>query len=105
MPTRPRGSWPISAAAPSTSWSPRSASWSHSSIASPTLEGAAMQKVLEELLSITVLVAVIGVVVARLPKIDVGHTKRYRARRVRNWVPVGLMYALLYMGRYNLTVS
>ncbi|MBC8073660.1 MAG: MFS transporter [Deltaproteobacteria bacterium] len=64
-----------------------------------------MQKVLEELLSITVLVAVIGLVVARLPKIDVGHTKRYRARRVRNWVPVGLMYALLYMGRYNLTVS
>jgi MFS transporter, OPA family, glycerol-3-phosphate transporter len=64
-----------------------------------------MQKVLEELLSITVLVAVIALVVARLPKIDVGHTARYRARRLRNWVPVGLMYALLYMGRYNLTVS
>jgi OPA family glycerol-3-phosphate transporter-like MFS transporter len=64
-----------------------------------------MQKVLEELLSITVLVAVIALVVARLPKIDVGHTRAFRHRRLRNWLPVGLLYSLLYMGRYNLTVS
>lgn len=64
-----------------------------------------MQKVLEELLSIGLLVVVISIVVARLPKIDVGHTAAFRRRRLRNWVPVGLMYALLYMGRYNLTVS
>ncbi len=64
-----------------------------------------MQKVLEELLSITVLIAVIGLVVARLPKIDVGHTKAFKRRRLRNWVPVGVLYSLLYMGRYNLTVS
>jgi MFS transporter, OPA family, glycerol-3-phosphate transporter len=64
-----------------------------------------MQKVLEELLSITVLVAVIGLVVARLPKVDVGHTRAFRRRRLRNWLPVGLLYALLYMGRYNLTVA
>ena len=64
-----------------------------------------MQKVLEELLSITVLIAVIGLVVARLPKVEVGHTRAFRRRRLRNWLPVGLLYALLYMGRYNLTVS
>jgi len=33
------------------------------------------------------------------------HTKEYRKRRVINWFPMGLTYALLYMGRYNLTVS
>ncbi|HWB81396.1 MAG TPA: MFS transporter, partial [Nannocystaceae bacterium] len=64
-----------------------------------------MQKVLEELLSITVLITVIGLVVARLPKVEVGHTPAFRRRRLRNWLPVGLLYALLYMGRYNLTVS
>ncbi|MCK5004139.1 MAG: MFS transporter, partial [Candidatus Aminicenantes bacterium] len=33
------------------------------------------------------------------------HTKEYRTRRIINWFPMGLTYALLYMGRYNLTVS
>ncbi len=33
------------------------------------------------------------------------HTKEYRNRRFINWFPMGLTYALLYMGRYNLTVS
>lgn len=33
------------------------------------------------------------------------HTKEYRKRRIINWFPMGLTYALLYMGRYNLTVS
>ncbi len=64
-----------------------------------------MQKVLEESIAILALVAVIGLVVARLPKVDVGHSAAFRARRLRNWVPVGLLYALLYMGRYNLTVA
>jgi len=64
-----------------------------------------MQKALEELVSIAILVGVIGFVIARLPKVDLGHTPEFRARRTRNWVPVGLLYALLYMGRYNLTVS
>ncbi|HET6582352.1 MAG TPA: MFS transporter [Nannocystaceae bacterium] len=64
-----------------------------------------MPKALEELISIAILVAVIGFVIARLPKTDLGHSPAFRARRLRNWLPVGLLYALLYMGRYNLTVS
>jgi len=33
------------------------------------------------------------------------HTSAYRFRRFLNWFPLGLTYALLYMGRYNLTVA
>jgi OPA family glycerol-3-phosphate transporter-like MFS transporter len=33
------------------------------------------------------------------------HSKDFRYRRFWNWFPMGLTYALLYMGRYNLTVS
>ncbi|PID39869.1 MAG: MFS transporter [Proteobacteria bacterium] len=35
----------------------------------------------------------------------VGHSERFRRRRLFNWLPLGLTYAFLYMGRYNLTVS
>jgi OPA family glycerol-3-phosphate transporter-like MFS transporter len=35
----------------------------------------------------------------------VGHDKSFRRRRLLNWLPLGLTYAFLYMGRYNLTVS
>jgi OPA family glycerol-3-phosphate transporter-like MFS transporter len=33
------------------------------------------------------------------------HSRAYRIRRLINWLPMGLTYAFLYMGRYNLTVS
>ncbi|MFH1017425.1 MAG: MFS transporter [Pseudomonadota bacterium] len=33
-----------------------------------------------------------------------GHEKRFRIRSWLNWLPMGLLYAFLYMGRYNLTV-
>ncbi len=33
------------------------------------------------------------------------HSPQFRIRRFINWFPLGLSYALLYMGRYNLTVS
>jgi len=56
-----------------------------------------------ELIPILVLLAVISGVAWRLPKVDVGHTAAFRRRRVLNWLPVGLTYAFLYMGRYNLT--
>jgi OPA family glycerol-3-phosphate transporter-like MFS transporter len=58
----------------------------------------------EEILPILILVAVIAFVVTRLPKVDLGHTKQFRQRRVFNWLPLGLTYAFLYMGRYNMTV-
>lgn len=33
------------------------------------------------------------------------HTDAFRRRRFLNWFPLGVAYALLYMGRYNLTVA
>jgi len=33
------------------------------------------------------------------------HNSIFRTRRFWNWFPMGLTYAFLYMGRYNLTVS
>ncbi len=35
----------------------------------------------------------------------ISHSKAFRTRRFLNWFPLGISYALLYMGRYNLTVS
>jgi MFS transporter, OPA family, glycerol-3-phosphate transporter len=58
----------------------------------------------EEALPILILVAVIALVVSRLPRIDLGHTAAFRRRRALNWLPLGLTYAFLYMGRYNMTV-
>jgi len=37
--------------------------------------------------------------------LPVVHSSSYKFRRFLNWFPLGLSYALLYMGRYNLTVS
>jgi OPA family glycerol-3-phosphate transporter-like MFS transporter len=62
-------------------------------------------RVQQELLAITILLAVVGFVFARLPRIDVGHSPAFKRRRLFNWLPLGLTYAFLYMGRYNLTVS
>ncbi|MCA9577475.1 MAG: MFS transporter [Myxococcales bacterium] len=33
------------------------------------------------------------------------HADAFRRRRFMNWFPLGVSYALLYMGRYNLTVA
>ncbi|WP_428263463.1 MFS transporter [Haliangium sp.] len=62
-----------------------------------------MPKWLGELVPIALLLALIAVVVARLPKVELGHSDAYRRRRALNWLPLGLTYAFLYMGRYNLT--
>ena len=35
----------------------------------------------------------------------VKHSSEFKLRRFLNWFPMGLTYAFLYMGRYNLTVS
>ena len=62
----------------------------------------------EKLAPILILLVVVGIVIARLPRVDLGdhsHSKAFRWRRITNWLPLGLTYAFLYMGRYNLTVS
>jgi OPA family glycerol-3-phosphate transporter-like MFS transporter len=65
-----------------------------------------MPEWLNELLPIVILLIVITVVIGRLPKVkDVDHSKAYRRRRALNWLPLGLTYAFLYMGRYNIKVS
>lgn len=60
---------------------------------------------MQELIAIAALLAVVGVLIARLPKVDLGHSPDFVRRRFMNWFPLGLTYAFLYMGRYNLTVS
>ena len=58
---------------------------------------------LRQLLPILILLVVIGVVLARLPKVtDLGHTPAFRKRRFLNWFTLGLTYAFLYFGRYNI---
>jgi OPA family glycerol-3-phosphate transporter-like MFS transporter len=59
----------------------------------------------KDFLPIVGLLLVVTFVILRLPKMDVGHSSAYRRRRASNWLPVGLLYAFLYMGRYNLTVA
>ena len=54
---------------------------------------------------IFLLLAFVAIVFRFLPKVDVGHDKKYLNRRILNWLPLGLTYAFLYMGRYNLKVS
>jgi len=59
-----------------------------------------------ELFAIAILLAVVVFVIARLPKAEeVDHSAAFRKRRVMNWLPLGLTYAFLYMGRYNLKIS
>ena len=59
---------------------------------------------ISKLAPIFLLLAVVSIVVGRLPKIDFGHKPGYERRRRQNWLTVGLTYAFLYMGRYNMTV-
>ncbi|MFT3694430.1 MAG: MFS transporter [Kofleriaceae bacterium] len=61
-----------------------------------------MDKLTQEVVPILVLIVAIAIVVSRLPKVDLGHTAQFKHRRLLNWVPLGLTYAFLYMGRYNL---
>jgi len=54
---------------------------------------------------ILLLLAAIAIVLTRLPKIDLGHSPEFKRRRFWNWFPLGLTYALLYFGRYNLSAN
>ncbi len=59
---------------------------------------------LSEILPILILLVVITGFVKSLPRVELGHSPAFLARRFQNWFPVGLTYAFLYMGRYNLNV-
>jgi OPA family glycerol-3-phosphate transporter-like MFS transporter len=60
---------------------------------------------LSNILAIGLLLAVIAIVVRRLPKVEIEHAPELIRRRRINWIIVGMTYAFLYMGRYNLTVA
>lgn len=60
---------------------------------------------MDELYAIGILLAVVGIVFWRLPDTEIKHDSKYKTRRLLNWLPLGLTYAFLYMGRYNLKVS
>jgi OPA family glycerol-3-phosphate transporter-like MFS transporter len=61
-----------------------------------------MDKLAQEVVPILILCAAVALVVSRLPKVDLGHSAEFKRRRILNWLPLGLTYAFLYMGRYNL---
>lgn len=54
------------------------------------------------LLMLTLLLFVIFLYFRNNP---MGYDKKYRMRCFLNWFPLGMTYAFLYMGRYNLTVA
>ncbi|HUP57170.1 MAG TPA: MFS transporter, partial [Bdellovibrionota bacterium] len=60
---------------------------------------------LKQFLPVLILLGAIAIVIARLPRVELGHSDAFRKRRLLNWLPLGLTYSFLYMGRYNLTVS
>jgi OPA family glycerol-3-phosphate transporter-like MFS transporter len=65
-----------------------------------------MPEWLSKLAPIAILLVVVAIVIIRLPKIEgLGHSDAFLRRRVHNWLPMGLTYAFLYMGRYNIKVS
>jgi OPA family glycerol-3-phosphate transporter-like MFS transporter len=55
---------------------------------------------------IVLLAIIVGVALfTRASGNPLGHSPAYMRRRIINWVPLGVTYALLYMARYNLTVA
>jgi OPA family glycerol-3-phosphate transporter-like MFS transporter len=61
---------------------------------------------LQDFYPILILLAVVSFVIGRLPKVaGLNHSPAFRKRRILNWVPLGLTYAFLYMGRYNINVA
>jgi len=77
-----------------------------SAAAKPKDERSTLRKLLEKFAPIGLLLLVVSIVLARLPSVEgLNHSKEFLQRRVFNWLPLGLTYAFLYMGRYNLKVS
>jgi MFS transporter, OPA family, glycerol-3-phosphate transporter len=64
-----------------------------------------LHKLTLELRGILLLLGVIALVLWRLPKVEIDHSPEFRRRRFWNWFPLGLTYALLYFGRYNLSAN
>jgi OPA family glycerol-3-phosphate transporter-like MFS transporter len=61
-----------------------------------------MLNALFNLSPILLLLVAIAIVLWRLPRVDLGHSAAFKRRRFWNWFPLGLTYAFLYFGRYNI---
>lgn len=57
------------------------------------------------ILATLVLSTFVVAIFVRLSGNPLEHSRSFLTRRIWNWVPLGITYALLYMGRYNLTVA
>ena len=67
------------------------------------LPDSPMPEWLSKFLPILILLLVVGLVVSVLPKVELGHSAAFKRRRLMNWIPLGLTYAFMYFGRYNLS--
>ena len=56
-------------------------------------------------IAIALLLGVVTFVLRRLPRVDLGHSDTFLRRRILNWVPLGVTYGFLYMGRYNINAA
>jgi OPA family glycerol-3-phosphate transporter-like MFS transporter len=68
----------------------------------PHKKPAAKKALVDDLLPIGILIAVIVLVLTRLPRVELGHSKKFLHRRLLNWLPLGLTYSFLYFARYNI---
>lgn len=50
-------------------------------------------------------VVLVMLLYSRMAGNPMNHDWKFRIRRLANWLPLGLVYSFLYMGRYNLTVA
>ena len=74
----------------------------HDASACPKKAPSPPKSLLDDLIPIGILIAVIAIVMLRLPRIELGHSKAFRRRRLLNWLPLGLTYTFLYFARYNI---
>lgn len=94
---------PAPAAPPAAATAPTASDGKKADCPKPAKKAGAPQKSLfEKLYPIAILIAVIALVLWRLPKVQLGHSKAFRARRLLNWLPLGLTYSFLYFARYNI---
>ncbi|MGE3458040.1 MAG: MFS transporter [Kofleriaceae bacterium] len=68
----------------------------------PQKKPSPSRSLVDDLIPIGILIVVITLVVSRLPRVELGHSKAFRQRRLMNWLPLGLTYSFLYFGRYNI---
>ncbi len=69
------------------------------------LLGLQISTIFFDLQSLLLLLTLAGVSYIYFMNNPMGHGRKYRIRNWLNWLPMGLLYAFLYMGRYNLTVA